>query len=117
MTRTEIQMLELEALEAVRAGNHARALDLLEEAAAIEEELPFEFGPPASLKPPHELLGEVALEAGRYARALAAFQRSLEFTPERRPSLVGLAAAARATDRPALAADAEARLKERRGGL
>lgn len=114
--RVEIMLLELEALAAARDGDHATAIRQLEEAVRIEEGLPFEFGPPASLKPPHEMLGEIALEAGDHATALAAFQRSLDFTPERTPSLAGLAAAAHALDRTALAADAEARLGAIRGG-
>lgn len=108
--RQRIMLLELEALEALQASDASRALTVLEEAATLEEGLPFEFGPPASVKPPHEMLGEVALEVGRSARALSAFQRSLEFTPERVPSLRGLEAAATALGQADLAADARARL-------
>jgi len=102
--------LELEALVALTAGDGHRAVAILNEAATIEEGLPFEFGPPASLKPPHELLGEVALELGDHAMAMTAFQRALDFTPERAPSLEGLVASARALDRVAIANDAQARL-------
>ncbi|MDX1492635.1 MAG: hypothetical protein R3253_01070 [Longimicrobiales bacterium] len=114
--RAKIMLAELEALQAVHAGSGDQALRLLREAAATEEELPFEFGPPASLKPPHELLGEVALELGRHDIAYNAFQKALEFTPQRVPSLQGLAAAARAAGRTAMAADAESRLERIRRG-
>jgi len=113
--RDQIMLLELEALRAQQAGEHSRAIALLEEAAGIEEGLPFEFGPPASVKPPHEMLGEVALAAGDHERALRAFQRSLDFTPERTPSLAGLITSARALDRAALATDAQSRLDGIRG--
>ena len=109
-------LLELEALAAAQRGDHGSAVSSLEEAVRIEEDLPFEFGPPASLKPPHEMLGEIAMAAGDHDTALAAFQRSLDFTPERTPSLEGLAAAAQALDRTSLAADAQARLDGIRSG-
>ena len=71
--RGKIMLLELQALLALDEGDGSAAVALLEEAVEIEEGLPFEFGPPASLKPPHELLGEVALELGAYQAALDAF--------------------------------------------
>ncbi|MDX1646001.1 MAG: hypothetical protein R3304_02560 [Longimicrobiales bacterium] len=114
--RMRIMVLELEALLALAAGNGDRALRFLEEATEIEESLPFEFGPPASLKPPHELLGEVALELERYDVALQAFRDALDFTPDRTPSLEGLAGAARASGRQATAEAAEARLAQIRNG-
>jgi tetratricopeptide (TPR) repeat protein len=103
LPRLRIQELELEALLARANGDTARAIQLLTEAASLEEELPFEFGPPASLKPPHELLGEVLLGAGRPIEAVKAFQTSLELTPLRTPSLRGLAVAAEKAGMDALA--------------
>lgn len=114
--RLRIAIMEVEALLALEAGDGDRTLRLLEEATEIEEGLPFEFGPPASLKPPHELLGEVAMELGHHGRAVQAFRESLDFTPERRPTLEGLVEAARAAGRTATAAAAEARLREIRAG-
>jgi len=108
--RSRIMLLELEALLALEEGEGAQALAKAEEAADIESGLPFEFGPPASLKPPHELLGEIALELGEPEAALHAFRNALELTPERRTSLEGLLAAARAADRTAVEHDALARL-------
>ena len=69
--------LELDALIAQASGDASQAMRLLAEATEIEEGLPFEFGPPASLKPPHELLGEVALAAGEHTAALDAFRDDL----------------------------------------
>jgi len=110
-SRGAIARLELEALLALDSGDRARALELLLRATEIEEGLPFEFGPPASLKPPHELLGEVYLELGEEEAALSAFQRALDFTPERTVSLRGVVFAAEALQETATAADARARLE------
>jgi tetratricopeptide (TPR) repeat protein len=110
--RLRIQELELEALLAQADGSEDRAVELLTEAAELEAALPFEFGPPASLKPPHELLGEALLRAGRPADAVAAFQASLELTPLRTPSLRGLAEAAERAGRHALARETRERVEE-----
>ncbi len=108
--RGRIMLLELEALLALDAGDGARAVALLGEATRVEESLPFEFGPPASLKPPHELLGEVLLELGDYGAALSAFRTALDFAPDRTLSLRGLIFAAEAAGETAAAADARVRL-------
>jgi tetratricopeptide (TPR) repeat protein len=110
--RLRIMQLEIDALLALNADDGPRAIGLLQEAVAIEEGLPFEFGPPASLKPPHELLGETALALGDHQTALAAFREALDYTPERTSSLEGLILSARALDQLATAADAQARLDD-----
>jgi tetratricopeptide (TPR) repeat protein len=107
---------ELEAMLALDRGDGPQAIALLREATAIEEGLPFEFGPPASLKPPHELLGEVAAELGDHDTALAAFRNALNFTPERTLALEGLVEAARALSLEATALDAKDRLDRIRRG-
>jgi tetratricopeptide (TPR) repeat protein len=91
--RAHIASMELDAWLAMDSGDADRAIELLGKAAAIEETLPFEFGPPASLQPPHELLGAAYLMAGRPVEAEAAFRRALEFTPRRAAAVRGLAAA------------------------
>jgi tetratricopeptide (TPR) repeat protein len=115
--RGSIMRLELEALIALDSGDGERAVQLLHEAVAIEESLPFEFGPPASLKPPHELLGEVSLELGENAAALEAFRRALDFTPERTVALRGVVVAAEALGESEAAADARARLERILGSM
>ncbi len=114
--RLLIAQKELAALLALDAGRGPEAIALLEEAVELEESLPFEFGPPASLKPPHELLGEVALALGDHATAFGAFSTALDFTPERTLALEGLMESARALDRTATAEDAHARLSNIRSG-
>ena len=75
-------------------GNRAAAIDLLEQAASMESELPMAFGPPSPVKPSHELLGEFYLDAGMAEKAQEAFQVSLARAPKRALSLAGLAKAA-----------------------
>ncbi|HEX9700018.1 MAG TPA: tetratricopeptide repeat protein [Acidobacteriota bacterium] len=89
-----ILALELDAMLALEDGKIDEALAGLREATALEESLPFEFGPPAVIKPTHELLGEVLLQLERYDEAVAAFEQALARAPRRTPSLVGLAHAA-----------------------
>ena len=58
--------------------------------------MPVEFGPPAVIKPSHELFGEMLLEVGMPREAHAEFNRALELAPKRAHSLLGLARAAKA---------------------
>ena len=79
----------------VEASDLREATRLLEEATAMENGLPIEFGPPDVVKPSHELFGEVLLRAGRLGEAQREFQRALELAPKRARSLQGLVEAAR----------------------
>jgi tetratricopeptide (TPR) repeat protein len=75
------------------------ALAELRRAADLEERLPFEFGPPATYKPPRELEGELLSRLDRPADAARAFRHALRRTPERSATLLGLArASAKAGD-------------------
>lgn len=83
----------LEAVIAQRAGETAKAMQLVAEAAAAYDAIPFDFGPPVPLKPPHELLGEIHLAAGQPAQAVAEFDLALKSAPLRAQSLLGRARA------------------------
>ncbi|NND70255.1 MAG: tetratricopeptide repeat protein [Rhodothermales bacterium] len=87
----EIFAAELKAKILAEQGNFTQAVDLLNGAVVLEESLPFEYGPPDIVKPSHEMLGEVLLEAGRYDEAGDAFQAALTRAPKRALSLRGLA--------------------------
>jgi tetratricopeptide (TPR) repeat protein len=91
-------------------GARERAIPLLRRATALEDGMPAEFGPPAVVKPSHELLASMLLESGRAADAVKEFQRALELEPGRSAALLGLGRAARAAGQDAIAADAYARL-------
>jgi tetratricopeptide (TPR) repeat protein len=99
----------LEGAIRFQAGEHAAGLAQLQRAIAATSALEFEYGPPWSVKPLDELLGELLLADGRAADARAAFQRTLATYPQRRITLEDLAAAERA--RPA-ASGAEAPSRE-----
>jgi tetratricopeptide (TPR) repeat protein len=100
-TRGWAQVLEqqLSALVQLADGVTAPAIVKLGEAAALEEKLPYEFGPPFIDKPSYELLGEALLAADRRDEARAAFQKALARTPGRTAALRGLKAASGRTER------------------
>jgi tetratricopeptide (TPR) repeat protein len=90
---------ELAALLRFAAGKRAEAVALADEAARAEDATSFEFGPPAVVKPAHELAGELLLELGRPAEARRQFEQALARAPGRALALLGLArAAARSGD-------------------
>ena len=82
----------LAALEHAR-GNILQALDLAREANALEGEMPFSFGPPFVDLPSAEYLGELLLDAQKYAAAADAFKTQLERSRQKAIALQGLAAA------------------------
>jgi hypothetical protein len=102
--------LELESLIALSRGDKAGAEKLAKEAAAAEDGMSFEFGPPVVVKPAHELLGEVLLAAGKPADARAEFETSLSRNPGRSLSLLGLAKAQAASGEAAASHETYARL-------
>ena len=85
---------QLGAMIQVAQGQARQAIDVLRAAAATEEKLPFEFGPPFIEKPSYELLGEVLLGMNEAKEARAAFEKALARTPDRTGALVGLMRAA-----------------------
>jgi hypothetical protein len=93
----EIMQRELKAMLLVKAGKTDDGLALLRQAAAQEDTVPYDFGPPETIKPPKELLGEMLLAVGKAAAAKVAFEQSLARTPRRPASLIGLASAATKT--------------------
>jgi tetratricopeptide (TPR) repeat protein len=103
---------ELEALFAQADGDHDAAIALAEEAAALEGEVPYEFGPPHVVKPAGELLGEILLAAGQHEDAVYAFEKQLKQTPLRTASLLGLARAAIEAGDEQTAQETYARLAE-----
>jgi tetratricopeptide (TPR) repeat protein len=101
---------QLHARLEIARGRRDAALGLLKAAAAIEDTMAVEFGPPVVPKPSWELLGETLLEAKRYAESQRAFQRSLELAPGRSLSLLGLTRAAHAAGDSAVADRARTQL-------
>jgi tetratricopeptide (TPR) repeat protein len=91
---------ELAALMAVGAGRGEDAVARMQEAVALERELPPPLGPPQPIKPASELFGEILLELRRPREAAAQFERALKRWPNRSLSLLGLARASAALGDP-----------------
>jgi tetratricopeptide (TPR) repeat protein len=89
-----IRGLEVAAVSAAMKQNYAQAIELMKKATALEEQNGPPSGPPALIKPTHELFGEILLKAGKPAEAAAQFRTSLLRQPNRARSLLGLARAA-----------------------
>ena len=80
---------ELAALIAHAKGQSDHAVTLLKEAAAVEETMRPPNGAADPIKPSHELLGEMLLQAGKPKDAAEAFELSLLRMPNRARSLMG----------------------------
>jgi len=115
----DIMIGSLEALLRFSGGKRQEGLELAEKAAAAEDGLYFEYGPPIPVKPSRELLGEMQLQAGRPQEARGQFEKVLLRHPKRALSLAGLAQAADRSGDRALAerASAELRRVRSRAGL
>jgi tetratricopeptide (TPR) repeat protein len=93
----EVMQKSLRALVAQGRGDSAAAVKLLDEATAAEDAMAVDYGPPAIVKPSHEIYGELLLKAGRPAEAKVQFEKALARAPRRTLSLQGLARAEEAT--------------------
>jgi tetratricopeptide (TPR) repeat protein len=83
---------ELSGLLALADGKPDEGLRLLRAAADAEDNMPFEFGPPAIAKPTAELLGEELLKLRKNDEARAAFERAEARAPGRTLTAAGLKA-------------------------
>jgi tetratricopeptide (TPR) repeat protein len=87
---------ELAALLAVATGRAGDAVLRMQEAVALDRDLPPPLGPPRPIKPAPELFGEILLELGRPREAAAQFEGALARWPNRSLSLLGRARASAA---------------------
>lgn len=85
-----VMHLELAALIAQAKGQTDQAIKLLTDATALEETMRAPNGAADPIKPSHELLGEVLLQAGKPKEAIDAFETSLLRMPNRARSLMGV---------------------------
>jgi hypothetical protein len=76
--------LELDGYLLFKQGDTEKGLELLREAATVEEALPIEFGPPRIAKPSHELLAEALVEVGEMEQAKTVYEIAESRTPGRR---------------------------------
>jgi tetratricopeptide (TPR) repeat protein len=89
-----IRELEVGAVRASQNKDYDKAIALMKQATALEEESGAPSGPPSLIKPTHELFGEILLKAGKPTDAVAQFKTALLRQPNRARSLIGLARAA-----------------------
>jgi tetratricopeptide (TPR) repeat protein len=98
----EIMELEVAAAASAVKGNYKEAIEQARRAATLEEEMSPPSGPPDTIKPVHELYGEILLRAGRPKEAAQPFATALLRQPNRARALLGAArAAAQSGDRRA----------------
>jgi tetratricopeptide (TPR) repeat protein len=109
---SRILVLEIKGMIQAAEGNGDAAIASVREAAKIDDGLPIPFGPPWTIKPPHELLGEILAAQGKHADAYQEFVAALARTPRRPLAVLGLARSAEALGRTADAASAYALLQE-----
>lgn len=84
---------ELGGLLKIKDGQHERGLAMLRQATTQYQSIPFDYGPPATVVPPGELLGKELLALHQPTAAKAAFATALKRAPKRTESLIGLARA------------------------
>ena len=99
----QVQRLELNAWLAHARGQKESSLALMREAAELEASTPKHAVTPGPTVPAYELLGNMLMEQKQPAKALAAYQRSLELYPKRFNALLGAARAARTVSDATLA--------------
>jgi hypothetical protein len=101
--QAEIQRRAASAWVAHARGDKDDALTILREAADMEDATEKSAVTPGPIKPARELLGEMLLEGGKAAEALAEFERTLKKEPNRFRALHGAARAAEAAGEAAKA--------------
>jgi len=99
-----IMASELDAMMRFARGDRAGGLASAQRAAAAEAKRPKPAARPYPIKPAGELYGELLLASGAASDAAAQFEAALARTPRRSASLLGLALAAEAAGRHAVAA-------------
>jgi hypothetical protein len=104
--RAAVMAQQLEAYTIFAEGRRDEAIVLARQAASVADDFPSDSMWPMPVKPAHELVGDLLLEARRPVEAMAAYLDSLSRWPQRPLSLLGLyraATQARDTERAAAA--------------
>jgi tetratricopeptide (TPR) repeat protein len=93
-TEVSVQAVGAQAWSAFAAGNRAAAVDLMRASADLEDQSEKSAVSPGRLVPARELLGDMLMELGRSAEALAEYERSQVRDPNRMRALYGAGLAA-----------------------
>ncbi|MEO7412948.1 MAG: hypothetical protein ABIZ81_06290 [Opitutaceae bacterium] len=94
VSQAETQLLAAQAWLALATKNTGEAIALMQQAAALEARTDKEAVTPGEVIPAGDLLGDMFLEMGRPAEALAAFEAVLAASPNRLNTLFGAGLAA-----------------------
>ncbi|HEU5289518.1 MAG TPA: hypothetical protein VFU05_02670 [Cyclobacteriaceae bacterium] len=81
--------MELRAMNSWMQNDMKSAEKWLADASKLEESVSYSYGPPAVVKPSHELYGEFLLSQNKAKEALPLFDKSLQLAPKRVMSLRG----------------------------
>jgi len=100
--QVEVQRQEVAAWSTAQAGNATKAVELMTEAAELEESMDKNAVTPGAVVPAREMLGQLLLEQKHPQQALEAFQSVLKLAPRRFNTLYGAASAADAVGNSAL---------------
>ena len=87
----QVMQATLEGAIANARGDMDTALVALASAARTYDAMQFDFGPPVTFKPPHELAGDLLAAAGRHEEAAREYALALQWAPRRALSETGLA--------------------------
>ena len=93
LQESEAMEMELRAMRAWLAKDAAATEKYLQQATALQTSAGYSYGPPAIAKPTFEMYGEWLLENGRAKDALAQFETSLRYAPNKLLSIKGKEAA------------------------
>lgn len=110
----QIQIIELEvgALVAAASQQFDQAITLAEQAKVLElENMSAPSGPPVPMKPAAELYAEILAAAGNHEAAINAYKDSLDWVPNRTPSIMGLSIVAAKNGDAALAKEMRTKLQ------
>lgn len=86
----KIMRLELAGQIAIHAGQLSAGIQLLQQAATLENTLSFGYGPPQPIEPSFELLAAALMQKHDYAAAITQYQLALKRMPNRIESLKGI---------------------------
>jgi len=93
LDRLAVMELELLAFVELARGEKNKAVQFLQQASKLEGDMPFSYGPPFVDLPSAEFLGDLLIQTGKYADAVAAYEIQLARSHQKSRPLMGLSKA------------------------
>lgn len=109
---SHVMEMELRAMQAWMQNDLKATEKWLQEATALEESVSYSYGPPAVVKPSHELYGEFLLTQHKAKESLPLFDKALQIAPKRILSLRGKLKAATLLNDAQLINETEKQIQE-----